>query len=159
MIVEMHTLMQKKIWMKNIFSSWRFLILKILIFWKRIWFFQKSKILRFFKNRKIPKFSIFEKSDFFSKNHNFQNKKSSRWKNIFRSDFFLHQSMHLYYPKNWFRASGHVFGGRGSCLVSHQRKIAKTCKFRVPEPQKRSRKLAWSECTTGELFLQWGRVF
>ena len=51
------------------------------------------------------KFSIFEKSDFFSENQNFQNKKSSRWKNIFHSDFFWHQGIHLYYPKNTLRAT------------------------------------------------------
>ena len=88
-IVEMHTLMQKKIWTKNIFSSWRFLILKILIFWKKIWFFQKSNILRFFKNRKIPKFSIFEKSDFFFRKSKKSKSKIFKMKKYFSFRFFF----------------------------------------------------------------------
>ena len=114
-IVEMHTLMQKKIWMKNIFSSWRFLILKILIFWKKIWFFKNRKFQlkkRFFQVKILLEkidFSIeifdFWKNIFFSENQNFQNTKSSRWKNIFHSDFFLQQGIHLYYPKNTVRAT------------------------------------------------------
>ena len=64
-IVEMYTLMEKKIWMKNIFSCRRFFIFKILIFWKKISFF---KNLFFRKILKFSKFLIFWKCWFFQKN-------------------------------------------------------------------------------------------
>ena len=73
-IVEMHTLMQKKIWMKNIFSSWRFLILKILILWKKIWFFKNRKFQ--LKNRFFQVKFLLEKIDFSIDIFDF-------WKNIF----------------------------------------------------------------------------
>ena len=77
----------KKMLKKNLRKNWNFRFSKNQDF--RISNF--SKCLFFFEILKFLKFQ------------NFQNQKSPRLKNNFRSDFFYSWDIHLYYPKNAFR--------------------------------------------------------
>ena len=77
-------------------------------------FIVAAQIIKNEKSKKIqnPKFSIFEKISFLFRKSKFSKSKIFKIKKYFSFRFFLHQSMHLYYPKNAFRASGHVSGRR-----------------------------------------------